>query len=53
MSHTELYHIIDMVKNRYMTQPDVHPRLFPTPTLVARHVYNTEGLKGFYRGKPC
>lgn len=34
-----------------MTQPDVKPKLFPTPTSVARHVYKTEGLKGFYRGK--
>lgn len=40
----------DMVKNRYMTQPDVSPKKFPTPTSVARYVYQTEGLKGFYRG---
>jgi hypothetical protein len=40
-----------MVKNRYMTQPDVTPKQFPTPTSVAKHVYRTEGLKGFYRGK--
>jgi hypothetical protein len=41
---------LDTVKNRYMTQPDVSPKKFPTPTSVARYVYQTEGLKGFYRG---
>ncbi|CEG67114.1 hypothetical protein RMATCC62417_03583 [Rhizopus microsporus] len=40
----------DVVKNRYMTQPDVSPKKFPTPTSVARFVYQTEGLRGFYRG---
>ncbi|KAI8979114.1 putative mitochondrial inner membrane transporter ymc3 [Mycotypha africana] len=40
----------DMVKNRFMTQPDVTPKLFPTPTSVAKYVYQTEGLRGFYRG---
>ncbi|KAG1506498.1 hypothetical protein G6F53_009649 [Rhizopus delemar] len=40
----------DVVKNRYMTQPDVSPKKFPTPTSVARFVYKTEGLAGFYRG---
>lgn len=34
-----------------MTQPDVSPKKFPTPTSVARFVYKTEGLAGFYRGK--
>lgn len=34
-----------------MTQPDVSPKKFPTPTAVARHVLATEGLSGFYRGK--
>ncbi|KAI9470656.1 MAG: hypothetical protein EXX96DRAFT_490893, partial [Benjaminiella poitrasii] len=40
----------DMVKNRYMTQPDISPKKFPTPTSVAKFVYQTEGLRGFYRG---
>ncbi|KAI9468685.1 mitochondrial carrier domain-containing protein [Zychaea mexicana] len=40
----------DSVKNRYMTQPDVTPKQYPTPTAVAKHIYNTGGLKGFYRG---
>ncbi|KAL0079978.1 mitochondrial carrier domain-containing protein [Phycomyces blakesleeanus] len=40
----------DVIKNRYMTQPDVTPRQFPTPMSVARHVYQTQGLRGFYRG---
>ncbi|KAI9269787.1 hypothetical protein BY458DRAFT_436455 [Sporodiniella umbellata] len=40
----------DVVKNRYMTQPDVSPKKFPTPTTVATFVYRTEGLAGFYRG---
>jgi solute carrier family 25 carnitine/acylcarnitine transporter 20/29 len=39
-----------MVKNRYMTQPDISPKKFPTPTSVAKFVYKTEGLQGFYRG---
>jgi hypothetical protein len=34
-----------------MTQPDVSPKKFPTPTSVASFVYKTEGLAGFYRGK--
>ncbi|KAG2229046.1 mitochondrial carrier domain-containing protein [Thamnidium elegans] len=40
----------DTVKNRYMTQPDVSPKKYPTPTSVARYIYRTEGLRGFYRG---
>ncbi|KAI7905043.1 uncharacterized protein BX663DRAFT_430759 [Cokeromyces recurvatus] len=40
----------DMIKNRYMTQPDISPKTFPTPTSVAKFVYQTEGFKGFYRG---
>ncbi|KAI8378059.1 mitochondrial carrier domain-containing protein [Radiomyces spectabilis] len=40
----------DVVKNRYMTQPDVTPRRFPNAMSVARFVYQTEGLRGFYRG---
>ncbi|KAH8551910.1 mitochondrial carrier domain-containing protein [Umbelopsis sp. PMI_123] len=40
----------DVVKNRYMTQPDVNPPRFPTVRSVAKYVYQTEGLKGFYRG---
>ncbi|CAO3679630.1 unnamed protein product [Umbelopsis ramanniana] len=40
----------DVVKNRYMTQPDVNPPRFPTVRSVAKFVYQTEGLKGFYRG---
>jgi solute carrier family 25 carnitine/acylcarnitine transporter 20/29 len=41
----------DVVKNRYMTQPDVNPPRFPTVRSVAKYVYQTEGLIGFYRGK--
>lgn len=41
----------DSVKNRYMTQPDVKPRKYPTPMAVAREMYRLDGLKGFYRGK--
>ncbi|KAI8983045.1 mitochondrial carrier domain-containing protein [Pilobolus umbonatus] len=40
----------DVVKNRYMTQPDVSPKRFPTATSVAQFLYRTEGLRGFYRG---
>ena len=43
--------MIDSVKNRYMTQPDVTPKKYPTPMAVAKHIYNTNGLRGFYRGK--
>lgn len=41
---------LDTVKNRYMTQPDVSPKKYPTPTSIARYIYRTEGLRGFYRG---
>ncbi|KAG0166330.1 hypothetical protein DFQ28_001543 [Apophysomyces sp. BC1034] len=40
----------DVVKNRYMTQPDVTPRRFPSAISVMQHVYQVEGLRGFYRG---
>ncbi|KAI9316845.1 mitochondrial carrier domain-containing protein [Dichotomocladium elegans] len=40
----------DTVKNRYMTQPDVHPRKYPTAMSVAKHIYRADGLLGFYRG---
>ena len=46
-----LIFMIDSVKNRYMTQPDVTPKKYPTPMSVAKHIYNTNGLRGFYRGK--
>lgn len=40
----------DAVKNRYMTQPDVKPKRFPTPLSVAQYIYKQDGLRGFYRG---
>ncbi|KAI8063488.1 hypothetical protein BC940DRAFT_243292 [Gongronella butleri] len=40
----------DMIKNTYMSQPDVVPRRFPKPTAVMTYIYQTAGLKGFYRG---
>ncbi|ORX54985.1 mitochondrial carrier [Hesseltinella vesiculosa] len=40
----------DLIKNTYMSQPDVVPRRFPTPTAVTKYIYRTAGLKGFYRG---
>ncbi|CAO3642709.1 unnamed protein product [Cunninghamella blakesleeana] len=40
----------DLIKNTYMSQPDVTPRKYPTATSVMKHVYHTAGLKGFYRG---
>ncbi|CAO3638125.1 unnamed protein product [Cunninghamella echinulata] len=40
----------DLIKNTYMSQPDVIPRQYPTATSVMKHVYNTSGLRGFYRG---
>ncbi|KAI9277260.1 mitochondrial carrier domain-containing protein [Phascolomyces articulosus] len=40
----------DAVKNRYMTQPDVTPKKYPNPMAVAKEIYNTNGLRGFYRG---
>ncbi|CAG8446777.1 12394_t:CDS:10 [Acaulospora morrowiae] len=44
----------DTIKNKYMTQPDVKPRRFPTLRSVALHTYREDGLKGFYRGiGPC
>ncbi|KAG0233541.1 hypothetical protein BGW42_007376 [Actinomortierella wolfii] len=44
----------DVIKNRIMTQPDVKNPPFPNIRSVAKHIYRTEGLKGFYRGfVPC
>ncbi|CDH49810.1 mitochondrial carrier [Lichtheimia corymbifera JMRC:FSU:9682] len=40
----------DSIKNRYMTQPDVHPKRFPSPWSVAQYIYRNDGLRGFYRG---
>ncbi|KAJ1758238.1 hypothetical protein LPJ77_003831 [Coemansia sp. RSA 2523] len=38
---------VDVVKNRYMTQPD--PSAIPFRRMFA-HVFRTEGLSGFFRG---
>ncbi|CAG8446573.1 11150_t:CDS:10 [Ambispora gerdemannii] len=44
----------DVVKNRIMTQPDVKLVRFPNMLSCARHLYQTEGYSGFYRGfAPC
>ncbi|KAF9352704.1 hypothetical protein BGX34_012015 [Mortierella sp. NVP85] len=44
----------DVVKNKIMTQPDVKNPPFPTIVSCFKHVYRTDGLKGFYRGfVPC
>ncbi|KAF9415545.1 hypothetical protein BGZ94_000069 [Podila epigama] len=44
----------DVIKNMIMTQPDVKNPPFPNMTSCARHIYNTNGLGGFYRGfLPC
>ncbi|KAF8944195.1 hypothetical protein BGZ47_004556, partial [Haplosporangium gracile] len=39
----------DVVKNKIMTQPDVKNPPFPTIISCFKHVYRTDGLKGFYR----
>ncbi|KAJ2798477.1 hypothetical protein H4R20_004806 [Coemansia guatemalensis] len=38
---------VDVVKNRYMTQPDPSPISFRA---MFGHLYRTEGLPGFFRG---
>ncbi|KAF9135263.1 hypothetical protein BGW39_003943 [Mortierella sp. 14UC] len=44
----------DVVKNKIMTQPDIKNPPFPTIVSCFKHVYRTDGLKGFYRGfLPC
>ncbi|KAF9551301.1 hypothetical protein EC957_009185 [Mortierella hygrophila] len=44
----------DVVKNKIMTQPDVKNPPFPTIVSCFKHVYRTDGFKGFYRGfLPC
>ncbi|CAG8553727.1 4726_t:CDS:2, partial [Ambispora leptoticha] len=44
----------DVVKNRMMTQPDTKPPRFSNMISCARHLYQTEGYSGFYRGfTPC
>ncbi|KAJ1658180.1 hypothetical protein IWQ61_002538 [Dispira simplex] len=40
----------DVVKNRYMSQPDISPLKYPTLRSVYRDIYRTEGLAGFFRG---
>ncbi|KAF8928744.1 hypothetical protein BGZ58_009398 [Dissophora ornata] len=39
----------DVVKNKIMTQPDVKNPPFPTIISCFKHVYRTDGLRGFYR----
>ncbi|KAF9123177.1 hypothetical protein BGX30_001581, partial [Mortierella sp. GBA39] len=39
----------DVVKNKIMTQPDVKNPPFPTIVSCFKHVYRTDGFKGFYR----
>lgn len=48
-AHSSMF-IIDVVKNKIMTQPDVKNPPFPTVVSCFKHVYRTDGLKGFYRG---
>jgi len=44
----------DVVKNRMMAQPDVQDRKYKTVRECWTKIYQTEGLKGFYRGfTPC
>ncbi|KAG0055099.1 hypothetical protein BGZ83_009626 [Gryganskiella cystojenkinii] len=44
----------DVVKNKIMTQPDVKNPPFPSMISCFKHVYRTDGLRGFYRGfLPC
>ncbi|GJJ76977.1 solute carrier family 25 (mitochondrial carnitine/acylcarnitine transporter), member 20/29 [Entomortierella parvispora] len=44
----------DVVKNKIMTQPDVKNPPFPSMVSCFKHIYRTDGLKGFYRGfLPC
>ncbi|KAI8616325.1 mitochondrial carrier domain-containing protein [Chytriomyces sp. MP71] len=48
----------DVIKNRIMAQKDPGPRsknwTYPSIQACAKHIFKTEGLKGFYRGfVPC
>ena len=43
--------LLDVVKNKIMTQPDVKNPPFPSMASCFKHIYKTDGLKGFYRGK--
>jgi len=44
----------DVLKNRMMAQPDVKPRRYESLASCARHIYEVEKWKGFYRGfVPC
>ncbi|KAF0444019.1 mitochondrial carrier [Gigaspora margarita] len=44
----------DTIKNRFMTQPDVKPLRFPNIWSCATFIYQTEGIRGFYKGFiPC
>jgi len=44
----------DVIKNRMMAQPDVKPRRYESLAACARHIYQVDKMKGFYRGfVPC
>ncbi|TPX36594.1 hypothetical protein SmJEL517_g01297 [Synchytrium microbalum] len=40
----------DVIKNRYMCQPDIKPRRWNNMFEVTSYIYKTDGLKGFFRG---
>ena len=44
----------DCIKNRMMSQRDIHPRPYPNILSCIKHIYKIEGIGGFYRGWfPC
>eukprot|EP00761_Pharyngomonas_kirbyi_P003337 gb/GECH01003341.1/.p1 GENE.gb/GECH01003341.1/~~gb/GECH01003341.1/.p1 ORF type:complete len:331 (+),score=89.64 gb/GECH01003341.1/:1-993(+) len=44
----------DVVKNRISSQPDVVPLKYPSTRSCFRHIYQKEGIAGFWRGfVPC
>ncbi|KAI9230181.1 MAG: carrier protein YMC2 [Piptocephalis tieghemiana] len=41
---------VDVVKNRWMTQPDIQPPRWTKYSQCVQFIYQTEGIRGFYRG---
>jgi len=45
---------LDVIKNRMMSQPDIIPKKYPTILSCIKHIYQVDGIKGYFRGfVPC
>jgi len=45
---------LDVIKNRMLSAPDVSPPVYRSFSHAAKHIYKTEGIRGFFAGfSPC